>query len=54
MSDQHPSGAKAWAQMQLAKALFKVYQLKALWANRFGRKSTPDGIETHESTNPID
>lgn len=54
MSDQHLSGAKAWVQMQLAKALFKIYQLKTVWANRFGRKSTSDGIQAHESTNPIE
>lgn len=54
MSYQHSSRAKAWAQMQLAKALFKIYQLKTAWANRFGRKSTSEGIQADESTAPFE
>ena len=34
MTDQQPSKLKAWAQIQLGKALFKVYQVKTAWASR--------------------
>ncbi|BCP14262.1 hypothetical protein MINTM021_11710 [Mycobacterium paraintracellulare] len=54
MSRQHPSGAKARAQIQLGKALFKIYQLKTAWANRWGRKPTSDVLPGDESTTPIE
>lgn len=38
MSQQEPSKVKVWAQTQLGKALFKVYQLKMAWKARFGPK----------------
>ena len=54
MTEEQPSKLKAWAQVQLGKALFKVYQLKTAWANRFGRKSASDGIQEGESTTSIE
>jgi hypothetical protein len=50
MSNQQPSRAKAWVQTQVAKALFKAYQVKTAWATRFGRKSTFDATEEGETT----
>jgi hypothetical protein len=42
MSHQQ-SRIKAWAQIGLGKVLFKVYQVKTAWANRFGpRPETGD------------
>ena len=49
MSEQQPSAVKAWAQMQLGKILFKVYQAKTAWTDRFGRKPTSDGTQEDQS-----
>lgn len=34
---QQQSRMKTWAQTQLGRVLFKVYQAKMAWSNRFGR-----------------
>jgi hypothetical protein len=54
VSDQQPSKVKVWAQTQLGKALFKVYQLKMAWAKAFGRKPKADGVQQGETTTSID
>jgi hypothetical protein len=54
MTEEQPSKLKAWAQIQLGKALFKVYQLKTAWASRFGRKPASDGIQEGGSTTSIE
>jgi hypothetical protein len=50
MSAQQPSNVKVWAQTQLGKALFKVYQVKMALAKAFGPKSTSDGAQEGEPT----
>jgi hypothetical protein len=50
MSAQQPSKVKVWAQTQLGKALFKVYQVKMALAKAFGPKSTSDGAQEGEPT----
>jgi hypothetical protein len=54
MSQQPPSGLQAWAQLQLGKVLFKVYQAKTAWQNRFGRNAPPEGVQADERTTPIE
>jgi hypothetical protein len=45
MSQEQPSKVKLWAQTQLGKALFKVYQLKTAWANRFGEQRSAEDTQ---------
>lgn len=54
MTEEQPSKLKAWAQIQLGKALFKVYQLKTALATRFDRKPASDGIQEGGSTTSIE
>ena len=50
MSGQQLSQVKVWAQTQLGKGLFKVYQVKMAVAKAFGPKSTTDGAQEGEPT----
>lgn len=50
MSEQQPSQVKVWAQTQLGKVLFKVYQVKMALPKVFGPKSTSDGAQEGEPT----
>ena len=42
MSEAQPPRIKIRMQTLLGKVLFKVYQLKMAWANRFGKQSSAD------------
>lgn len=49
MPDQTPSRAKMWVQMQVGKALFKIYQAKTA-LRRFGKKPTSGAAQEDETT----
>lgn len=42
MSEAQPSRIKVRIQTLIGKVLFKVYQLKMAWGNRFGKQSNAD------------